>query len=97
MASYVLLVKLTDKGAADVVNIPTRIDQSLRIWREVGGKELTVWLTMGTYDYCCIGEAPDDETVVRFLFRLTQRGNVRTETMKAFSREQVAQLLAALD
>lgn len=97
MATYVLLVKFTDRGAADIRNVPTRIDQSVRGWEEVGGKDLTVLLTMGEYDYCCIGEAPNDETVAKFLFKLAQRGNVRTSTMKAFSRDQVAQLLAELD
>lgn len=97
MATYVLLVKLTDKGAADIENVPARIDQSIKAWKEVGGKDLTVHLTMGEYDYCCIGEAPDDETVAKFLFKLAKRGNVRTSTMKAFSKEQVAQLLAGAD
>jgi uncharacterized protein with GYD domain len=97
MATYVLLVKLTDKGAADIENVPQRIDQSIKAWKEVGGKDLTVHLTMGEYDYCCIGEAPDDETVAKFLFKLAKRGNVRTSTMKAFSKEQVAQLLAGAD
>jgi uncharacterized protein with GYD domain len=97
MATYVLLVKLTDKGAADIKNVPERIDQSIRAWKEVGGTNLTVHLTMGEYDYCGIGEAPDDETVAKFLFKLAKRGNVRTSTMKAFSKEQVAQLLATID
>ena len=97
MATYVLLVKLTDKGAADIKNVPERIDQSIKAWREVGGQSLDVRLTMGEYDYCCIGEAPDDETVATFLFKLAKRGNVRTSTMKAFSKEQVAQMLAAID
>ena len=49
MATYVLLVKLTDKGAADIENMPARIDQSIKAWKEVGGKDLTVHLTMGEY------------------------------------------------
>ena len=97
MATYVLLVKLTDKGAEDIKNVPARIDQSVKAWKEVGGESLAVHLTMGEYDYCCIGEAPNDDVVAKFLFKLARRGNVRTSTMKAFSKEQVAQLLAAID
>jgi uncharacterized protein with GYD domain len=96
MATYVLLVKLTDKGANDIKNVPERIDQSVKAWQEVGGKALDVRMTMGEYDYCCIGEAPDDDTVMRFLFKLAARGNVRTSTLKTFSRDDVARLLAAV-
>jgi uncharacterized protein with GYD domain len=95
MATYVLLVKFTDKGASDIKNVPERIDQSVKAWQEVGGKSLDVRMTMGQYDYCCIGEAPDDDTVMKFLFKLAARGNVRTSTLKAFSRDEVARLLSA--
>ena len=40
MATYVLLVKFTDKGAADIANVPERIDQSVKAWKEVGGQDL---------------------------------------------------------
>jgi len=93
MATYVLLVKLTDKGANDIRNVPDRIDQSVKAWQEVGGQSLDVLMTMGEYDYCCIGQAPDDDTVMKFLFKLAARGNVRTTTMKGFSKDQVTEML----
>jgi uncharacterized protein with GYD domain len=93
MATYVLLVKLTDKGANDIRNVPDRIDQSVKAWQEVGGQNLDILMTMGEYDYCCVGQAPDDETVMKFLYKLAARGNVRTSTMKAFSKDQVAEML----
>jgi uncharacterized protein with GYD domain len=96
MATYVLLVKLTDKGAADIANVPERIDQSVNAWQEVGGGDLNVLMTMGEYDYCCIGEAPSDEVIMKFLFKLAKRGNVRTSTMKAFSKDQVSELLKGI-
>jgi uncharacterized protein with GYD domain len=96
MTTYVLLVKLTDKGAADIANVPERIDQSVKSWQEVGGQNLNVLMTMGEYDYCCIGEAPSDDVVMKFLFKLAKRGNVRTLTMKAFSRDQVSELLKSI-
>jgi uncharacterized protein with GYD domain len=96
MATYVLLVKFTDKGAADIANVPERIDQSVSAWQEVGGSDLNVLMTMGEYDYCCIGEAPNDDVVMKFLFKLAKRGNVRTSTMKAFSKDQVSELLKGI-
>ncbi len=96
MATYVLLVKLTDKGAADITNVPERLDQSVKAWQEVGGQDLNILLTMGEYDYCCLGEAPRDDVVMKFLFKLAKRGNVHTSTMKGYSRDQVAQMLAGV-
>ena len=96
MATYVLLVKLTDKGAADIANVPERIDQSAKAWQEVGGRSLDVLMTMGEYDYCCIGDAPSDDVVMKFVFKLAKRGNVRTSTMKAFSKDQVSELLKGI-
>jgi uncharacterized protein with GYD domain len=34
--------------------------------------------------------------VMKFLFKLAKRGNVRTSTMKAFSKDQVAELLKGI-
>ena len=96
MATYVLLVKLTDKVAADIANVPERIDQSVNAWQEVGGRDMNVLMTMGEYDYCCVGEAPSDDVVMKFLFKLAKRGNVRTSTMKAFSKDQVSELLKGI-
>ena len=96
MATYVLLVKFTDKGAADITDVPERIDQSAKAWQEVGGQNLDILMTMGEYDYCCIGEAPSDDAVMGFLFKLAKRGNVRTSTMKAFSKDQVSELLKSI-
>jgi uncharacterized protein with GYD domain len=45
MATYVLLVKLTDKGAADIKNVPERIEQTTRLWRSSSSS----WPSAATY------------------------------------------------
>lgn len=96
MALYVMLVKLTDQGARDIKNVPQRIDQTIKAWEELGGKDLNIVMTMGDYDYCCIGDAPSEDVMMKLLFKLAARGNVRTTTMKAFTKDQVAGLLAGI-
>lgn len=96
MARYVMLVKLTDQGARDIRNVPQRIEQTIKAWQELGGKDLSIVMTMGEYDYCCIGEAPSEEVMMKLLFKLAARGNVRTTTMKAFTKEEVAGLLVGI-
>jgi uncharacterized protein with GYD domain len=96
MARYVMLVKLTDQGARDIRNVPQRIEQTIKAWQELGGTDLSIVMTMGEYDYCCMGEAPSEEVMMKLLFKLAARGNVRTTTMKAFTKEEVAGLLAGI-
>ena len=40
-----------------------------------------------------IFEAEDDETAASLAFSLSMLGNVRTETLRAFSREEIEKIL----
>ena len=44
---------------------------------------------MGEYDYVAIGEMPSDEVAMRFLLSLGALGNVRTTTLRAFTKGRV--------
>jgi uncharacterized protein with GYD domain len=39
-------------------------------------------------------EAPDDETVTAFALKLSSAGNVRTATMRAYSRDEMSTIIA---
>jgi uncharacterized protein with GYD domain len=57
--------------------------------------ETTVW-TMGRYDIVAFIEAPDDETLSAALLRLAGTGNLRTETMRAFTAEEMGRIVQNL-
>ena len=57
------------------------------------GVKLTVYVTMGEYDEEVVWGAHDDATLARVLLALSAEGNVRTKTLKAFSREELEQIL----
>lgn len=48
------------------------------------------------HDMVTVGEAPDDETVATFAAGLAVRGYVTTETLRAFTMEECAAMLARL-
>jgi uncharacterized protein with GYD domain len=48
---------------------------------------------MGRYDVVVMTEAPDDETISRAMLSLGSLGNVRTETLRAFSAKEMVKLL----
>ena len=51
---------------------------------------------MGAYDVVLLLDAPDDETMTAFALRLGSLGNVKTHTMRAFSRDEIESILAKI-
>jgi len=51
---------------------------------------------MGEYDYVGIGEVPNDETAVALALALGSQGNARTTTLKAFTKEEFAEIVKKL-
>jgi len=96
MGTYVILMKLTERGIQDIKNAPARVDAGIKALEAMGGKLIAFYMVMGEYDYVGIGEAPNDETVAAFLLGLGLQGNVRTTTLKAFSRDEFAEIVKKL-
>ena len=53
-------------------------------------------MTLGRYDVVEIFEAPDDETAAQILVAVTRDGNVTTETLRAFTREEAEEIVRGL-
>jgi uncharacterized protein with GYD domain len=96
MVTYILLMKLTDKGIADVKSQPERIADAMRLWESMGGKTVGVYLTLGDFDLVAIGEGPDDRTAAAFALALGSAGAVRTTSLKAFGLEEAKAIIASL-
>jgi uncharacterized protein with GYD domain len=96
MPMYVGLYKFTAKGASDMKSLPERVNESIKAWEAMGGKTTVVLATMGRYDMVTIGEGPNDEMAATFAAGLAARGNVTTETLRAFTMEEIGALLAKL-
>ena len=54
-----------------------------------------IYYTMGRYDIVVI-EAPSDEAIASVLYRTASLGNIRTETLKAFSMGEAANIIEKL-
>jgi uncharacterized protein with GYD domain len=96
MATYVILMNLTEKGIKEIKDAPARIAQVEKALEAAGGKMLAFYCVMGAYDYVSIAEGPGDETALAQLLALGMAGNVRTTTLKAFTREEFAAILKKL-
>jgi uncharacterized protein with GYD domain len=97
MPYYITLLKWTDQGRENAATLPERVDQVEKRVSAAGAKTLGNYVTMGQYDQVVVTEAPDDETVTKLLMIIAGRGNAITETMRAFSMDEVRELLKGAD
>lgn len=96
MPLYITLCKLTDEGVKDIKNAPKRIRAAGKMLEKMGGKIHGFYLTIGDYDYVAIGEAPSDEVACTFLLGLGATGILRTTTLKAFTLDELAEIVKKL-
>jgi uncharacterized protein with GYD domain len=97
MPVYISLINLTDQGARTIKEDPQRVSAAASIAQREGCKLLAEWWTMGPYDAVMITEAPDDETINRFLLGAGRQGNIRTVTMRAFTPEEITRVIDRLE
>lgn len=96
MPTYISLLNWTPKGIESIRESPSRVDAGRELFRKLGGDLKAFYLTMGRYDMVSIFEAPDDATLARGGLTLASRGNVRTETLRAFTEEEYRRIIQTL-
>jgi uncharacterized protein with GYD domain len=96
MPTYVSLIKWTDQGIKNAKESVARSEQANAAAQQVGGRVSAVYWTQGAYDIVAVSEFPDEESAQAFLLATGMQGNVRTETLRAFSAEEMKRVLAKL-
>ncbi len=96
MPAYITLYKFTDQGIHNVKDTVKRARAAKEAASAVGIRVIGIWWTLGEYDLVAIAESPDDETGTRFLLAQGIQGNFRTETMRAFSEEEMERIVQGL-
>jgi uncharacterized protein with GYD domain len=96
MPMYVTLIKYTEQGVKTFKDLPRRLEETRTAGEAAGAKLVAFYLTMGQYDAVVVSEAPNDETVATLALAAGGRGNVRTETLRAFTEDEAKKLAATL-
>jgi uncharacterized protein with GYD domain len=96
MRIYVSLLMFTQQGVQDVRQQADRMDAMKQAYRAAGGELLAYYATMGQYDAVAIYRMPDDAQATKFILATMAKGNVRSETLRAFDEDEYRQILAAL-
>ena len=96
MPTYISMLRYTQQGITSAKNAPARIDAAKDAYRKAGGELKAIYLTMGQYDLVVIAEMPNDETVARMALVLGAQGNIRSETMRAFTEAEFRKIAGSL-
>ena len=96
MPTYVGLVKWTDQGIRNVKETTKRAKKFQEMAEKMNVKIREILWTMGRYDIVVVMDAPNDETISRMTLGLGMGGNVKTETLKTFSAQEMDQVLKGL-
>ncbi len=96
MPTYITLARFTDQGIRNIKDSPKREEAFRKSCEKVGAKVRDVYRTLGRYDIVAIVEAPDAVTMSAIAYSVGSLGNVRTETLRAFTRQETDQALAKM-
>ena len=96
METYVCLMNFTEQGIKNIKEAPARIDALGPTIEAAGGKLLGWYLTQGRYDAVVITQGSDDKAMMSRLLATGAQGNVRTETMRAFTAAEFKDIVAKM-
>ena len=96
MPSYIHLIQFKDQGIRNIQDTVKRSEAAIAEAKKLGMKIIDEFWTMGAYDGVVIFEAPDDETMSAFSLKVGSLGNVKGQTLRAFSRNEMEGILAKI-
>jgi uncharacterized protein with GYD domain len=96
MPTYIVLSTFTDQGIRNIKDTTKRADNVRETARKMGIETKSLYWTVGKYDVVATFEAPDDASITALALSLGSAGNVRTQTMRAFTKEDVTGILAKM-
>ena len=96
MATFIVLGNFTEQGIRNIKESPKRADAFKALAAKSGVKVRDIYWTLGHYDLVTIVEAPDAATVTSVELAVASMGNIKTETLTAFSAEEFGKILGKM-
>jgi uncharacterized protein with GYD domain len=93
---FVVLAGFTDQGIRNVDETIGRAEAFKEMAKKTGITVKNLYWTLVKYDVVAICEAPDDESATALSLSLCSRGNLRSETLRAFSSEEMQTILGKM-
>jgi len=96
MPTYVVLYDWTDQGVRNVRDTVDRYDRAFELADKHGVRLEHNYWTVGSHDVVGIAEAPDDESISAFCLALSSGGNLQTNILRAYNREEISRVMETL-
>ena len=96
MATYVMLMSFTDQGIKNVKDSPKRAEAFRQSAKKLGATVKELYWTLGQCDTVTIVDAPDDATMTALGLSLGTLGNVRTQTLRAFTEAEMTAIIGKM-
>jgi uncharacterized protein with GYD domain len=96
VATYISLWNFSDQGIRAVKDTTKRAGIMKEMAQKAGVTVKDIYWTLGTYDGVVLFEAPNEEAVAALGLALGALGNVRTQTVRAFSLDEMNGVLGKL-
>jgi uncharacterized protein with GYD domain len=93
MPTYIVLGQFTDQGIRGVKKTTERAEAIKGLAKKTGVKIKEIYWTLGHLDVVTIAEAPDEESITAMLLSAGAQGNLRTQSLRAFSAEEMGRIL----
>lgn len=95
MATFISLLNFTDQGIRNVKDSPDRYEAFRAMAEKVGVKVKGFYYTIGHYDMVLIMEG-SEEAAMTAMLKVGSLGNVRTETLRGFSAEEMKKMIGKM-
>jgi len=96
MPTYLIQSQWTDQGIRNVKESAKRLEAGKKKLKEMGGEIKAFYLTTGPYDMLAVVDVPNDAILAAHLLWLGSQGNLRTQTVKAFTEEEFRTIVGGL-
>ncbi len=96
MATFIVLGSFTDQGIHEVKDTVGRAEAYKEMAKKIGVVVKDIYWTLGGYDVVAICEAPDDESALALAASGGSRGKVRSQTLRAFSFDEMKRILGKM-
>jgi uncharacterized protein with GYD domain len=96
MPTYISLCRYTPQGVQTIKDSPARIDAARKALAADGVKLLQMYLVTGSHDIVLISEAPNDEAMAKAMLTTISKGNVTSQTSRAFTEDEFRKIVKSL-
>lgn len=96
LPTYVVLYTFTEQGLKSAKDTVRRAEENVHANEVMGFKVRELLWTQGAYDLVAVVEAPDERSMMSGLLNVAGAGNIRSQTMRAFTADEMGALIAEI-